>query len=89
MICTNPSRDRRAYEVTEEEEEDDAQDRYGNQDVIADNLQYSFSSTFHTFHEDLEMEDPEEGECDEAMEHFDTQITGETRNRRENTTDST
>ena len=34
---------------------------------MADNLQYSFSSAFHTPHEDLEMEEPEEAECDEAL----------------------
>ena len=76
MICTNPSGDRRAYEVTEEEEEN-AQDRYGNQDVMVENLQYSFSNTFHTCHEDLEIEDPEEGEFDEAIGYFDTELREE------------
>ena len=38
-----------------------------NIDVMAENLQHSFSNAFHTPHEDLEMEEPEEGDCDEAL----------------------
>ena len=76
MLCTNTSGDRRAYEVTEEEEAN-AQDRYGNQDVMADSLQYSFSNTFHTCHEDLEMEDHEEGEYEEALKYLDTELREE------------
>ena len=37
---------------------------------MADNLQYSFSNAFHTPHENLEMEEPEEGECDEALKRM-------------------
>ena len=60
-----PIGEQKVFEVIEEEK-DDGQHRYRDQDVMADNLQYSFSKNFHTPQEDLEMEETEEGECDEA-----------------------
>ena len=47
LICTNPIGGRRVYEA-KEEEGDDFQDRYWYQDVMSDNLQYSFASSFHS-----------------------------------------
>ena len=66
LLCTKPVGEQKVFE-TVEEEKDDGQDRYGDQDVMSDNLQHTFSSAFHTPNEDLEMEDPADGEWDEVI----------------------
>ena len=65
MISNNPIGSKKVY-GTVEEEEVDFYATYGNQHVITENLEYTYSSAFHTCHEDLEMEEPEEGECDQT-----------------------
>ena len=65
LLCDKPVGEQKIMAV--EVEEDDGHDRYGGKDVMGDDVTYVFKGSILTGDSEMEYEEPEEGECDEAI----------------------